>query len=188
VISSSQRPVPTEDNTTYKHKDKHPCSERDSNLRSQQPNDQDLRLRPRGRLYICIQCSNVGLSIILFRMKDGPQPSLDFLTTVRPGHRFVTPGDRVTQLYSQALGTHFSRLLRHAWATLELFLSFGHHTEILFFQHPKNYFDIHHAFLIRLKIRYVWYWLSFEGGKTLLLLIPLLNPISFDGFQAILAL
>jgi hypothetical protein len=27
---------------------------------------------------------------------------------------FVTPGDRVTQLYPQTLGTHFSRLLRHA--------------------------------------------------------------------------
>jgi hypothetical protein len=26
---------------------------------------------------------------------------------------FMTPGDRVTQLYPQALGTHFSRLLRH---------------------------------------------------------------------------
>jgi hypothetical protein len=27
----------------------------------------------------------------------------------------MTSGDRVTQLYTQALGTHFSRLLRHAW-------------------------------------------------------------------------
>jgi hypothetical protein len=25
----------------------------------------------------------------------------------------MTPGDRVSQLYPQALGTHFSRLLRH---------------------------------------------------------------------------
>jgi hypothetical protein len=27
---------------------------------------------------------------------------------------FMTPGDRVAQLYPQALATHFSRLLRHA--------------------------------------------------------------------------
>jgi hypothetical protein len=30
---------------------------------------------------------------------------------------FMTFGDRVSQLYPQALGTHFSRLLRHAWVT-----------------------------------------------------------------------
>jgi hypothetical protein len=41
----------------------------------------------------------------------------------------VTPEDRVTQLHPQALGTYFSRLLRHAWATLGLLLSSGHHTE-----------------------------------------------------------
>jgi hypothetical protein len=35
----------------------------------------------------------------------------------------------VTQLYLQALGTHFSRLLRHALATLEQFPSFRHHTQ-----------------------------------------------------------
>jgi hypothetical protein len=56
--------------------------------------------------------------------------SLDFLTTgflrggavnptpkPQPGDQasaFATPGDKVTQLYLQALGTHFSRLLRHA--------------------------------------------------------------------------
>jgi hypothetical protein len=57
-----------------------------------------------------------------------PNPNLEDRASV-----FVTPGDRVTQLYSQALGTHFSRLLRHAWATLGLFLSPGHHTGIIFF-------------------------------------------------------
>ena len=30
--------------------------------------------------------------------------------------------------YSQALGTHFSRLLRHAWATVGLFFNPGDHT------------------------------------------------------------
>jgi hypothetical protein len=47
-----------------------------------------------------------------------------------PGLRICDPRDRVTQLYPQALGTLFSRLLRHAWATLSLFLSSGHHTEL----------------------------------------------------------
>jgi hypothetical protein len=42
---------------------------------------------------------------------------------------FVTPGDRVTQLYPQALGTHFSHLLQRAWAMLGLFLSSSHHME-----------------------------------------------------------
>jgi hypothetical protein len=44
------------------------------------------------------------------------------------GSVFVTPGNRVTQLYPQALGTHFSRLLRHAWVTVGLVLNPGHHT------------------------------------------------------------
>jgi hypothetical protein len=47
VTISSQRPLPTQESTTYKHKDKHPCPEQNSNPRSQQPNGQDLRLRPR---------------------------------------------------------------------------------------------------------------------------------------------
>jgi hypothetical protein len=41
---------------------------------------------------------------------------------------FMTPGDRVTQLYPQALGTHFSRLLRHELVTVGLFFNPGHHT------------------------------------------------------------
>jgi hypothetical protein len=41
---------------------------------------------------------------------------------------FMTPGDRVTQLYPQALGTHFSPILRHAWVTVGLFFNPGHHT------------------------------------------------------------
>jgi hypothetical protein len=35
----------------------------------------------------------------------------------------MTPGDRVAQLYPQALGTHFIRLLRHAWVTVGLFFN-----------------------------------------------------------------
>jgi hypothetical protein len=54
-----------------------------------------------------------------------PSPNLEDKASV-----FVTPGDRVTQLYPQALGIHFSHLLRHARATLGLFLSSGQQTEI----------------------------------------------------------
>jgi hypothetical protein len=45
VISPSQG-LPTQSNTTQKDADKHPCLERDSNPRSQQPSGQDPRLRP----------------------------------------------------------------------------------------------------------------------------------------------
>ena len=31
------------------------------------------------------------------------------------------PWDWMAQLYSKALGTHFTHLLRHAWATVGLF-------------------------------------------------------------------
>jgi hypothetical protein len=44
------------------------------------------------------------------------------------GLRIYEPGDRVAQLYPQALGTHFSRLLRHEWVTVGLFFNPGHHT------------------------------------------------------------
>jgi hypothetical protein len=37
----------------------------------------------------------------------------------------------VAQLYPQASGTHFSRLLWHAWVTVGLFLFPGHHTGIM---------------------------------------------------------
>jgi hypothetical protein len=36
---------------------------------------------------------------------------------------FISHGDWVAQLYPQAPGTHFSRILRHAWATVGLFFS-----------------------------------------------------------------
>jgi hypothetical protein len=39
-----------------------------------------------------------------------------------------TPGHRVAQLYPQALGTNFSRRLRHAWVTVGLFFNTVHHT------------------------------------------------------------
>jgi hypothetical protein len=44
------------------------------------------------------------------------------------GLRIYDPGDRVAQLYPQALVTHFTRLLRHAWVTVGQFFNPGHHT------------------------------------------------------------
>jgi hypothetical protein len=49
---------------------------------------------------------------------------------------FFTPGDRVAQLYPQALGTHFSRLLRHAWVTVGLSFNPGHHMGVSFTYYP----------------------------------------------------
>jgi hypothetical protein len=48
VSSPSQRPLPTQDNTTRKNEEKLPCVKRDSNTRSQRPSDQGLCLRWRG--------------------------------------------------------------------------------------------------------------------------------------------
>jgi hypothetical protein len=42
----------------------------------------------------------------------------------------VLPGDRVVQLHPRHWVPLFSRLLRHSWAMLGLFLSSGHHTKI----------------------------------------------------------
>jgi hypothetical protein len=69
-----------------------------------------------------------------------PTPNLEDQVSV-----FMTPGDRVAQLYPQALGTHFSRLLRHEWVTVGLFFNPGHHT--------GSQFD--HAQLIQLPRVYV---------------------------------
>jgi hypothetical protein len=55
-----------------------------------------------------------------------PTPNLEDQVSV-----FMTPGDRVAQLYPQALGTRFSRLLPHAWVTVGLFFNPGHHTRDL---------------------------------------------------------
>jgi hypothetical protein len=52
-----------------------------------------------------------------------PTPNLEDQASV-----FMTSGDRVAQLYLQALGTHFSRRLRHEWVTVGLFFYPGHHT------------------------------------------------------------
>jgi hypothetical protein len=40
----------------------------------------------------------------------------------------MTPGDRVAQLYPQALGTLLSRLLRYEWVTVVLLFNSSHHT------------------------------------------------------------
>jgi hypothetical protein len=47
-----------------------------------------------------------------------PTPNLEDQFTI-----FISPGNWVAQLHPQAPSTHFSRLLRHAWATVRLFFS-----------------------------------------------------------------
>jgi hypothetical protein len=59
-----------------------------------------------------------------------PTPNLEDQVSV-----FMTPGDRVAQLYPQALGTHFSRLLRHAWVTVGLFFNPDHTREDIILHH-----------------------------------------------------
>jgi hypothetical protein len=51
-----------------------------------------------------------------------PTPNLEDQASV-----FMTPGNRMAQLYPQALGTHFCRLLRNAWVTVRLLFNPGHH-------------------------------------------------------------
>jgi hypothetical protein len=62
-----------------------------------------------------------------------PTPNLEDQVSI-----FISPGDWVAQLYTQAPNTHFSRLLRHIWATLGVFFSpvttRGHRTP----QHRKT--------------------------------------------------
>jgi hypothetical protein len=54
-----------------------------------------------------------------------PNPDVEDQASV-----FITPGDRVTQLYPRALGPHFGRLLRHLWVKVGLFSFPGHHMGI----------------------------------------------------------
>jgi hypothetical protein len=54
-----------------------------------------------------------------------PTPTLEDQASV-----FISPRGRVAQSYSPALGTHFSRLLRHKWVTVGIFLFPGHHTKL----------------------------------------------------------
>jgi hypothetical protein len=56
---------------------------------------------------------------------------------------FASSAGRVAQLYPQAPGTHFSGLLRHAWATLGLFLFTGHHTGCIL-PHPSRFITHKH--------------------------------------------
>jgi hypothetical protein len=62
-----------------------------------------------------------------------PTPNLEDQASV-----FMTPRDRVAQLYPQALGTHFSSLLRHAWVIVGLFFNPGHHTGLYNWLHFGN--------------------------------------------------
>jgi hypothetical protein len=63
-----------------------------------------------------------------------PTPTLEDQASV-----FISPRRRMAQLYPQALGTHFSRLLQHTWVTVGLFLFPGHHmgNHIMYFFENK---------------------------------------------------
>jgi hypothetical protein len=81
-----------------------------------------LRCRPIPSLFGIVPAILVGLlnDICFYEMGSlvlCPTPNLEDQTSV-----FMTPRDRVARLYPQAPGTHSSRLLRHAWVTLGLFL------------------------------------------------------------------
>jgi hypothetical protein len=54
----------------------------------------------------------------------------------------MTPGDRVAQLYPQALGTHFGRLLPHSWVIVGLFFNPGHHMGIIYTLQPIKKFRV----------------------------------------------
>jgi hypothetical protein len=66
---------------------------------------------------------NINLFYRAGLLVQRPTPNLEDQASV-----FMTLGDRVAQLYPQALGTHFSRLLRHEWIAVGLFFNPGHHT------------------------------------------------------------
>jgi hypothetical protein len=68
-------------------------------------------------------------------VSPAPNPNLEDQASV-----FMTPGDRVAQLYPQALGTHFNRLLRHAWVTVGLFFNLGYHTGPVMY---TNYYNLY---------------------------------------------
>lgn len=55
-----------------------------------------------------------------------PNPNLEHQASM-----FISPGSKMAQLYPLAPGTHFRRLLRHALATLWLFLFPNHHAGVL---------------------------------------------------------
>ena len=57
----------------------------------------------------------------VFRTRAVNPTSYDQPPTWKTGSHIFNPWDRVVQLYFQTLGTHFSRRLRHAWATVRLF-------------------------------------------------------------------
>jgi hypothetical protein len=48
--------------------------------------------------------------------------------TWRTRSPYLWPPETRWPSYTQTLGTHFSRLLRHAWVTVGLFFNPGHHT------------------------------------------------------------
>jgi hypothetical protein len=64
-----------------------------------------------------------------------------------PGLRIYDPRRQGgPAIYPQTLGTHFSRLLRHAWVTVGLFFNPGHHTGNIYMIEIINKKVVHNEF------------------------------------------
>jgi hypothetical protein len=80
----------------------------------------------------------------------------------------MTPGDKVAQLYPQAPGTHFSRLLRHAWVTVGLFFNPGHHTGP-HNQYLKSVLDYHQAVVKTFLFSVIHFYIFYISNGFILL-------------------
>jgi hypothetical protein len=85
--------------------------------------------------------------IIFWRRVAAPRPTPNLEDQVSI---FISPGDWVAQLYPQASSTHFSRLLRYAWARVGLFFSRSPHGDYthpssLYSHYPSIYSYVYHV-------------------------------------------
>jgi hypothetical protein len=107
--------------------------ERRGVLVSLSPLGSTVQLKPWPPPCLLIQSGSIScrpLNNFLFysvRLAPRPTPTLEDQASV-----FISPRGRVVQLYPHAPDTHFSRLLRHAWVTVGLYLFPGHHTGKVF--------------------------------------------------------
>jgi hypothetical protein len=85
-----------------------------------------------------------------------------------PGLRIYDPRRQGGPAIPQALGTHFSRLLRHSWVTVGLLFNPGHHTG-----YQKDYLGVllfPHLLTIMLIICFIkllscWLWPCHGSGR-----------------------
>jgi hypothetical protein len=87
-----------------------------------------------------------------------PTPNLEHQASV-----FMTPGDRVAQLYPQALGTHFSRLLRYEWVQWDYSLVPPPHGNIENIHHITDNTEIYLTYWLQTQT-YLHSWLKWAGS------------------------